>query len=1171
MADFVHLHLHTEYSLLDGACRIAGLFDRVKEHGQTAVAITDHGVMYGAVDFYKAAKKAGVKPIIGCEMYMASRGLEDKLYSLDRENYHLVLLVKNKTGYKNLIKLNSVSHIDGFYSKPRIDMKTLRAHSEGLIALTACIGGRIPQYILAGDIEKAKEHALELKEIFGDDLYLEIQDHGLSEEAIVNSTLIKLSRELGIPTVATNDVHYTNKEDADSHSVLMCIQTATTVDNGRLEGFKTDEFYLKSTEEMYSLFKSCPEALENTLRIAEKCNFDFDFDSHFLPSFKNDRGMENEDYLKMLVRGGLDRIIERDNISKEDAELYRERVDYELSVVSEMGFCEYFLIVSDFVNFAKSHSIPVGPGRGSGAGSLAAYCLGITGIDPIKHDLLFERFLNPERVTMPDFDIDFCQDRRHEVIEYVESKYGQSHVSKIITFNTMAARAVVRDVGRALGMAYADVDEVARLIPRSLDMTIDKALEETPELMDKYTAMPNVKRLINIAKTLEGMPRHASIHAAAVVITDDPVSEYVPLCTSSDQIITQYSMNTIADLGLLKIDFLGLRFLTVIDTAVKMIKDSVPGFDLERTDISDKKVFDYISTGNTIGMFQIESRGMRDLITRLGPRSVEDITAAIALFRPGPMDSIPRYIKNSKNRSSVKYAVPALKSILSVTYGCIVYQEQVMQIFRELAGYSYGHADIVRRAMAKKKADVMESERATFISGCINNGIDAKTAEGIFDEMADFAKYAFNKSHACAYSYLTYQTAYLKYYYPAQYMAALITSTLGDDEKVNYYVAECKSLGIKILPPDINESAAGFEISGKAIKFGLLAVKNVGINFVSALIEERRRGKFKSFEDLLTRMSAKNLNRKMLESLILAGALDCFDKSRSQKASALDEALATLSDINRRNVTGQLDLFAESDGSETVLKIDYIDMREDTLSEKLAMEKEVTGVYLSGHPLDAYTAEARRCAPLSDITEAIENSLPDYREGQVVNVLGIVGTKKVKETKSGAVMAFVSFIGRSSSAELVIFPKVFETASHMLEPDAVLVAKCEISLKDDEVKLLARSFETAISDDRQPRVQNSDSNAETGTEAASAVNRQSIEEKSDDMGKKVYLRLKTHDNALIKRISALVGIFPGECEVILYFEDEKKYMRLVGGGVMLTDEVLGDLDRLVGKGNAVVK
>ncbi len=1146
MADFVHLHLHTEYSLLDGACRIDKLFERVKEHSQSAVAITDHGVMYGAVDFYKSAKKHGIKAIIGCEMYMASRNLTDKLYSLDKENYHLVLLAKNEKGYKNLIKLNSIAHIEGFYSKPRIDMKVLREHSDGLIALSGCIGGRIPQYILAGDYDSAKKHALEMKEIFADDFYLEIQNHFIPEEAIVNTSLIRLSKETDIPLVATNDVHYLDKSDAESQSVLMCIQTASTVDAGRMEGFQTDEFYLKSSEEMEELFASQKEALANTVRIAEKCNFEFNFDSHFLPSFKNDEGMENEDYLKKLVREGLSRIIEQNNLSSELAEEYRQRVDYELSVIIDMGFCEYFLIVRDFVNYAKMHSIPVGPGRGSGAGSLCAYCLGITGIDPIKHNLLFERFLNPERVSMPDFDIHFCQERRHEVIEYVEQKYGATHVSKIITFNTMAARAVVRDVGRALGMSYSDVDAVARLIPRSLDMTIDKAMEKVPELAAMYKTYPDVKNLINIAKTLEGMPRHASIHAAAVVITDEPVNEYVPLCVSSDSVITQYSMNTIADLGLLKIDFLGLRYLTVIDNAVKMVKKTDDKFDLGKIDLQDKKLFEYISTGNTTGMFQIESRGMKELITRLAPRSIEDITAAIALFRPGPMDAIPKYIANSKNRASVIYKTPQLKSILSVTYGCIVYQEQVMQIFRTLAGYSYGHADIVRRAMAKKKADVMENERGAFIKGCVERGIDEKAANEIFDEMADFAKYAFNKSHACAYSYLTYQTAYLKCYYPAQYMAALISSTSDDEEKVNYYVADCKAMGIKILPPDINESNAGFDVSGKAIRFGLLAVKNVGMNFINAICSERQNGKFKSFEDFLMRMSTKALNRKMLESLIWSGAFDCFEKTRSQKASVLEDAIATVSDMNRRNVTGQLDLFSEPDSNETVLKLTYPDLREDTLSERIAMEKEVTGVYLSGHPLDAYTMQRRSTASIADIKDSFENETSDFREGQVVDVIGIIGTKKVKETKNGSVMAFITFMDIATSAELVVFPKVFEISSHLLEPDRVLLANCELSLKDDELKLLARSFRVA-----QPDGQ--------------------LTEESQPKEKKLYIRLKSYDKALINQISDIVSEFSGDAQVALYIEEEKKYIKLVNRGIELSLQAVGKLEGLVGKENVVVK
>ncbi len=1171
MAEFVHLHLHTEYSLLDGACRIDRLFDRVKEHSQSAVAITDHGVMYGAVEFYKAAKKAGVKAIIGCEMYMASRGLEDKLYSLDRENYHLVLLVKNEEGYKNLIKLNSVAHIDGFYSKPRIDMKTLAKYGKGLIALSGCIGGRIPQYILSGDMDSARRVARELKEIFGEDFYLELQNHGLREEALVNASLARLAREEDIPLVATNDVHYIDKEDAESHAVLMCIQTGTTVNEGRLEGFKNDEFYLKSTEEMEALFSE--ESIANTKVIADKCNFDFNFDAHFLPSFKNDEGIDNEDYLRRLVKEGLDRVFKEYHISPDERDEYIKRADYELSVIAEMGFCEYFLIVRDFVAFAKRRGIPVGPGRGSGAGSLCALCLGITGIDPIKHNLLFERFLNPERVSMPDFDIDFCQDRRHEVIEYVEEKYGVDHVSKIITFNTMAARAVVRDVGRALGMPYADVDSVARLIPRRLDMTIDKALAETPELMDLYKGYPDVKKLISIARTLEGMPRHASIHAAAVVITDMPVSEYVPLCTSSDFVITQYSMNDIADLGLLKIDFLGLRYLTVIDTAVRMIKDSDGGedFSLDRINLCDKKVFDYISSGNTTGMFQIESAGMKRVIARLKPQSIEDITAAIALFRPGPMKMIDDYIANSHNRHNIEYDVPELRDILGVTYGCIVYQEQVMQIFRALGGYTFGHSDVVRRAMAKKKADVMESERGSFVEGCVARGIDKAKALKIFDEMAEFSKYAFNKSHACAYSYLTYQTAYLKYYYPAQYMASLITSTLDDEEKVNFYIAECKSLGIKVMPPDINESGVGFDVSGKAIRFGLLAVKNVGQAFVTSVCEERKKGKFKSYEDFLMRMSQSGLNRKMVESLIWSGAFDAFPKTRSQKASVLDNAIATLGDINRRNVTGQMDFFSEEDSTGTVLKLDYPPLREDTLVEKLNMEKKITGVYLSGHPLDAYSKTRAGTASIGEIKEAFETESMDFREGQVVDVLGIVGEKKVKETKKGDIMAFVTLLDISTSAEMVVFPKTFEAVSQMLEVDRVVVVKCEISLKDDDVTLLVRSVTPAVSDDKyadapkKPQFERMISAESLGIKAEKKV------EAPSEKPKTLYIRIPDRNEALIKRIKGLISIFEGNTPVAIYIESEKKYVKLVGGGVEMSEDAINNFRRLAGESNVVVK
>ncbi len=1159
MSDFVHLHLHTEYSLLDGACRIDRLFERAKALGQKAVAMTDHGVMYGAVEFYKAAKKHGIKAIIGCEVYLAPRRMTDKIYSLDKDYYHLVLLAKNEEGYRNLIKLNSLAYTEGFYIKPRIDMASLREHSKGLIALSACLAGQIPQDILNGDYSHALRHAEEMREIFGDDFYLEIQDHGIPEEKRVIAGLSRLSRETGIELVATNDVHYLERSDALSHAVLMCIQTATTLEGNKVEGFPTDEFYFKDGREMTSLFREYPRAISNTVEIADKCSFDFEFDKLYLPAFKNGEGIANTEYLRRKCRDGLENIFKKYNIAPESREEYLERLEYELSVIIEMGFAEYYLIVDDFVSFAKRRGISVGPGRGSGAGSLCAFALGITGIDPIRHKLLFERFLNPERVSMPDFDIDFCNERRREVIDYVVSRYGSDRVSQIVTFNTLAARAVVRDVGRALGMPYGDVDAVARLIPRSLDMTIERAMRENEDLKGLYETSDTVKRLLDISSLLEGMPRHASLHAAGVVITDKPVTEYVPLCTSGDVVATQYPMNTVADLGLLKIDFLGLRFLSIIDGAVRRIQEKNPDFDIEKIDTDDKRVFSYISEGDTLGMFQIESQGMRSLIMRLCPESIEDICAAIALYRPGPMDSIPKYIENSRRRGKLSYPDPRLEDILSLTHGCIVYQEQVMQIFQALAGYTYGRADIVRRAMSKKKHDVMEAEREVFlngtpdgkIEGALRRGVDKKTAEKIFDDMADFAKYAFNKSHACAYSYLTYRTAWLKYYYPAEYMASLITASLTDEEKVNAYVAECRALKIPVLPPDVNLSDAEFTITDKGLRFGLLAIKNVGLGALQEMFAERRIKPFDTFEDFIMRMSSRDSNRKMIESLIMAGALDTLHTNRCAMLSCLDRALSQAADIRRHNVVGQLDFFSQDNGG-TPLSIVFPDVGEETLGERLAMEKSVTGVYLTGHPLDDFQKTLSYCARIADIKNALDTGMGEFCEGQVVHVLGTMTSKKVKPTKTGTEMAFITISDITSFCEVVIFPKVFDECEFILEPDTPLLLKCEISLKDDELKLLAKSivkapFDHELKDTPKPQ-----------------------KEDLKDY-KTLYLRVDSMYSPLFNRARAIVEIFEGECEVVVYSLEDKKSFRMQGFKTDITKTVIGELKALLGEENVVLK
>lgn len=841
--NFTHLHLHTEYSLLDGACRIEGLMQRVKALGQTAVAITDHGVMYGCVDFYKAAKKAGVKPIIGCEVYVATRTRFDKVNRIDGSN-HLVLLCKNETGYKNLIKMVSVGFTEGFYNKPRVDHELLEEYHEGLICLSACLAGEIPQALLAGDYEKAKNLARYYEDLFGKgNYYIEIQDHGLDEQRTVLPLLVRLSRETGIPLVATNDAHYLEKEDSRMQHILICIQTNKTVNDDDVLEFGTDEFYVKSTDEMYELFSAWPEACENTNRIAEMCSFDFEFGVTKLPYFVAPDGMDNKEYFVKLCRDGLLR-----RYGADVPEDIRARLDYEISIIDRMGYINYYLIVFDFINYAKSQGIPVGPGRGSGAGSLAAYCVGITNIDPIKYNLLFERFLNPERVSMPDFDIDFCYERRQEVIDYVIRKYGADHVAQIVTFGTMAARAAIRDVGRVLDMPYGTVDGIAKLVPMEPKMTLTKALSISRELKARYDADPQVKELIDMSLKLEGMPRHASTHAAGVVITREAADEYVPLATNDGNPVTQFTMTTIEELGLLKMDFLGLRTLTVIDDAEKMIRKREPGFSMDAVPYDDQRVYAMLNAGETEGVFQMESGGMTQAVMGLQSKSLEDIIAIISLYRPGPMESIPTYIANRHNPGNVKYKTPQLEHILDVTNGCIVYQEQVMQICRELAGFSYGQADLVRRAMSKKKHDVMEKERQHFVhgntepghecAGCVANGISETVANAIFDDMSSFASYAFNKAHAAAYAVVAYQTAYLKRHYPREFMAALLTSVLDNTGKVIEYTAECQRMGIRVLPPDINASDAGFTVEGKDIRFGLLALKNVGRNLIATVVRE---------------------------------------------------------------------------------------------------------------------------------------------------------------------------------------------------------------------------------------------------------------------------------------------------------------------------------------------
>ncbi len=1034
---FTHLHVHTEYSLLDGACRIDRLVSSAKKLGQNSIAITDHGVMYGVIDFYRACKKQGIKPILGCEVYVAPRTRFDKSFDFDKEYYHLVLLCENNIGYQNLVKLVSKGFVDGFYNKPRVDMELLEKYHEGLICLSACLAGEVPKALLNYDYNTALNVARKYQKIFGKENYfIELQSHGIKEQDISNPQLIKIANEIGAPLVVTNDCHYIEKKDSKTHSILLCIQTNHTIDDEDKMEFQTEEFYLKSEEEMRSLFPNLGEAFDNTQRIADRCNVDIEFGVRKLPDYKVPDNEDHFEYFKRLCLQGLYK-----NYGSNPSKSLLDRLNYELSVIKTMGFVDYFLIVADFVNFAKSQDIPVGPGRGSGAGSLCAYCIGITGIDPIKYNLIFERFLNPERVSMPDFDIDFCKERRGEVIDYVIRKYGADHVAQIVAFGTMAARGSVRDVGRALNMPYAQVDSVAKLIPTDLNMTIEKALQISKELKNNYDTDPQVHNLLNVAMSIEGMPRHVTIHAAGVVITDKPVSTYVPLSKSDDAIVTQFTMTTLEELGLLKMDFLGLRNLTVIHDAVEMIKEFEPNFDINNIPEDDKVVFNMMSGGNSDGVFQFESQGMKNVLTQLKPTSIEDLIAVISLYRPGPMDSIPTYINNRHHPSQIKYDHPLLRDILSVTNGCIVYQEQVMQIFRTLAGYSLGRADIVRRAMSKKKHDVMEKEKQIFlyglvdsegnveVDGCLRRGVDEKTALSIFSQMESFASYAFNKSHAAAYATVAYQTAYLKCHYKKQYMAALLSSVLDNQNKMATYISECQRISILVLPPHVNESDSSFTVINGNIRFGLTAIRNLGKNFINALVNERKlNGPFSSFYDFCKRMNSSGLNSRALESLIKCGALDELGANRRQMLSVMKTVMEDLEFERKRNVSGQMSFF-EMDEVKSTVSIEIPSMQEFCLMELLYMEKEMAGMYLSGHPIDSYKdfSKAVRADSLNDILNGENNTR--YSDSSNVHLVCIVTRNKSQITKSNQMMAFVTVEDRYASAELIVFPKILSQCS----------------------------------------------------------------------------------------------------------------------------------------------
>ena len=1052
---FTHLHVHTEYSLLDGACRIDRLFDHIKEMGQTAIAITDHGVMYGCVQFYDAAVAAGIKPIIGCEVYVATRTRFDKVNRVDGNN-HLILLCKNDTGYKNLIKLVSAGFLEGFYSKPRVDKQLLEQYHDGLICLSACLAGEIPQAILAGDYQKAKQTALYYNELFGQgNYYIELQDHGLEEDRVVLPQLIRLARETGIPLAATNDAHYIRKEDAKMQSILLCIQTGKTIaDIDRME-FQTDEFYLKSTDEMYDLFSMAPDACENTNRIADMCDFHFEYGQTKLPYFKAPDGMENQEYFEKLCREGL----ERRYPGKVTDEL-RERLEYEINVIKTMGYTNYYLIVYDFINYAKSKGIPVGPGRGSGAGSLAAYSVGITDIDPIRYNLIFERFLNPERVSMPDFDVDFCYERRQEVIDYVNEKYGRDHVAQIVTFGTMAARNAVRDVGRVMGLPYQDVDKVAKLIPMELKMTLHHALEVSPDLKKLYDTDEKIHELIDTAIAVEGMPRHASTHAAGVVITRDAATEYVPLATNDGLPVTQFNMTEIERLGLLKMDFLGLRTLTVIHDTEVAVQRREPDFAMAKIDYDDQPTYAMLTNGETEGVFQLESTGMRQVLMGLRPRNLEDVIALISLYRPGPMDSIPTYLRNRREPDKISYKTPQLAHILDVTNGCIVYQEQVMQICRELAGFSYGQADNVRRAMSKKKHKVMEAERDHFVHGCtdpghecpgcVNNGISEQAANEIYDDMSSFASYAFNKSHAACYAYVAFQTAYLKCHYPREFMAALLTSVLDNTSKVIEYSTECQRLGIKVLPPDINVSRGGFTVDGDAIRFGLNAVKNVGRNLIEAVVAKREERPFRGLYDFCKRLHGNELNRRAVESLIRAGAFDGLEPSRRGMLESVEPILKSIENEQRHNLEGQMDLFSVMAGESSPQNDDYKvpPMVEYTTAELLQMEKDVSGLYLSGHPLDAYREQIGKISTCT-VSQLCGEDAKNF-DNQHVTILCTVVKNKGMTTRSNTLMAFTTIEDLTGTMEMLVFPKVFAECRAYLQENAVIVTSGRVSYKEDE-------------------------------------------------------------------------------------------------------------------------
>ena len=1179
---FVHLHCHTEYSLLDGFCRIDRIARKAKSLGQNAVAVTDHGVMYGAVAFYRACMKEGIRPIIGCEVYVAPRSRFQKEHGTDSSYSHLILLCKNETGYRNLCALVSAGFTEGFYVKPRIDWELLSAHAQGLVCLSGCLAGEIPQAILHGELDRAKARALKLQALFGEDFFLEIQNHGIEEEQQAAEGLIALSRETGIPLVLTNDAHYLEKEDAYYQDVLMCIQTGKTVDEPNRMRFETQEFYLKSEAEMRSLFPLLSEAADNTAVIAARCRYDFEFGHYHLPKFRLPKGeTDSGAYLRKLCEEGFrKRYPDRPEV--------HEQLEYELGVIERMGFVDYFLIVSDFIGYAKRNGIPVGPGRGSAAGSVVAYCLSITDVDPIKYSLFFERFLNPERVSMPDIDVDFCVNRRGEVIDYVNRFYGADHVAQIVTFGTMAARAAIRDVGRVLNISYAETDSVAKQVPTALNMTLDEALRLSKPLKEFYDGNEKLRRLIDVARALEGMPRHASTHAAGVVITERPVAEYVPLAKNDESVVCQYPMTTLEELGLLKMDFLGLRNLTVLEDAARLVREKEPGFRVEEIPEDDPAVFEMLSAGQTEGVFQLESAGMTGVCMNLRPKSIEDITAVVALYRPGPMDSIPRFIECSQHPEHVTYKHPLLRPILEVTYGCIVYQEQVIEIFRQLAGFSLGQADKIRRAMSKKKHAVIDAERLAFVRGdpsrgivgAVVRGVPEDVANSIYDEILDFASYAFNKAHAVCYAIVSYRTAYMKKHYPGEYMAALLSSVLENSQKIAEYTAECREMGLKLLPPDVNSSQAGFSVAGRDIRFGLAAIKGVGRGAVMQLEEERRlNGPFRSFEDFLRRMRDKDLNRRAVENIAKAGGFDSMGYRRRALVLAAQPMMESISRDSRGNIQGQMDLFGggeeEEDGAGQQESMPLPDVQDYSDQERMAIERDVTGLYLSGHPMDAWRGLVRRAGavPIGAIVAdfAAEDGPQRFRDNQYVTVAGVIDSHRTRTTRNNSLMCYVQLEDDSGSMELIVFQKTLDSCgSYIVDNQAVLV-KGKISVRDEkEAQLMVDSLRP-LSDLESAAALNGNGDADTERGAENGQGVRTEREKppaQPPAEKKLYIRVPSEEDPVLKRIGLVLTMFPGSGSMVIWCEKERKRL---GARCLLHEGLLLELEELLGKENVVLK